>query len=169
MTAPVAAERESVTTGSTWSPTRTFPRGKDQAAGGCDRHRLLLVGDRHPLVVRAVQHLERPEADDHRREGDEHDEAHDRKTQPETGALLAALLLTLLVLDALERARADDPAMSRGLLIGGKVRCLHRLSRPDGVANTARAARTWILRAAGSLVLRWNTHLALPLANAPAS
>ena len=99
-----------MTTGSTWSPTRTCPPRDDvRPLRRCDRDRLLFVDESGVAVVGAVKNLEGPEPDHHGREGHQHDKAHDREPKAEASALLSAQLFAFLLLEALERARADDP------------------------------------------------------------
>ena len=65
--------------------------GEDQAPGRDARDGFGLIGTGGVLVMGAVKNLERPEADHHGGERQEHDQAHDREPEAETGAFLAPL------------------------------------------------------------------------------
>ena len=133
MTAGVASERLRVTTGSTWSPTRTCPpRAMIRPRAGVTGTVCCLKDERGVAVVRAVKDLQRPEAHHDGRESHHDDQTHDREAKAEAGALLPALLFAFLLLEALQRARAHDPCpVPVTLFVCWEIGRVHRSSRVD--------------------------------------
>ena len=81
---------------------------------------MVLIDALGSLVMGAVKHLQGPKTYDHGGEGCEDNQANDREPEAETSGLAPPEFLALLVLDALERARTDDPPVRPASSSAGK-------------------------------------------------